>query len=224
MAVEINRAGVILFLDSLYTECRDYVKAVEAYYDRMSKLEQIQEELEKANDYPNRVYSGYVPNHGSRKMSLDVVLEHLNDRWEDLFEYFLQDIHDLHYMYEEGVAKFWLQFVFLYSRSFFPKEYRICKMRYVEHIKVDEIRKQMGIRKATVCSMAADEIHLIMIMYTVLKCSETGLDSWKSRFGLQTILEIVTHPEKLTAEEQLYINMDELREYAQARLTKNERH
>ncbi len=217
--IQVNSAEIIKVLSEIninsdyFSRMEDLTQSISKYSAELTSAVALH-----AIRYSTRGITGITGGRIMSKRNLDIVLERLE---RQRYVYFMQYVGDLRHMCEILFAKNLIYFCFEFSKTLFENEYNVCRLRYVEHIKVDDIRQQMGIRKATVCNMAADEIHLVMMMYAVTRCSNASMKHWNILFASQTIKDIVTHPERLTAKEQTYIDMDELREYALTRLYKN---
>lgn len=208
--ITVDRARVIKVLDDPSGN-EKYLNTIKAITRNMA----TNSELISAASLSGIQYSERVKGRGiASENTLDAVLERLSVSREKIFS---QCMEDFEYANEVIYTDNLIRFCFEVSETFFWNEYRVCRQRYVEHIKVDVIRNRLGIRKSTVCTMAADEIHLVMMMYAVARSSYAPMADWNTRFGLQTIRHIVTHPEQLTTEEREYINYEELQEYAKRR-------
>lgn len=148
------------------------------------------------------------------EQNLDMVLDRMEHQQQKIYQ---QCIADFEYINANIYTDNLIRFCFEFTKALFEDEYAVCRERYVEDMKVDIIRNRLGIRKSTVCTMISDEIHLVIMLYAVSRCSNTAIMAWNDRFGTMTIRQIVTHPELLTEQEMKYVNMDELRWYAAQR-------
>lgn len=146
--------------------------------------------------------------------NLDLVLDRMNIRKQKMYQ---QCIADFEYTYAAMYTDNLIRFCFEFTRTLYESEYAACKERYVDDTKVDVIRNRLGIRKSTVCTMISDEIFVVLMLYAVAQCSDRAIIAWNDRFGTMPIREVVTHPELLTDREMQYVNMDELRWYAEKR-------
>lgn len=207
--IMVDRARVIRALGDPNGNGK-YVNAIKAITRNMA----TNSELISAASLSSFQYSEMKGKGVASENTLDVVLERLSISRQKIFH---QCMNDFEYVNAVIYTDNLIRFCFELSGTIFNSEYNVCKQRYVEHTKVDVIRSRMGIRKSTVCTMAADEIHFVLMLYAVARASAAPMADWNARFELQTLRYIVTHPERLTIEERSYINFEELKEYAERR-------
>ncbi len=207
--ITVDRARVIRVLDDPNGN-EKYMNTIKAITRNMA----TNSELISAAALSSFQYSELKGNGIASENTLDAVLERLSINRQKVFSQCMEDFEYANaVIYTDNLIRFCFEF----SGTLFNSEYNVCRQRYVEHTKVDVIRSRMGIRKSTVCAMAVDEIHLVMMLYAVARCSGTPMADWNARFGMQTLRYIITHPEQLMPEERVYINFEELKEYARRR-------
>lgn len=209
--IKIDSQYVINILGSSQDSSKRYEKTLEKITDNMAtNSELVSAAAVSGIRYGERVQGGAI----ASDKSLDQVLERLAKSQQRVFT---QCMNDFEYMHAAVYTENLIRFCFSFTETMFEKEYTFCRLRYVEKWKSDMLRERFGGRRSTMLRMISDEIYLTMMLYAIARCSETPMQTWNERFGTSKLKDIITQPELLTNEEKLYVNIMELRAYAEKR-------